>query len=890
MKTLHVGKAIHTPLFREKVLSTAICSILSTGAWGAQAAAPIDPVMDNVPKYVIPLVIPPEMPRDIHATEVCPAKASCPETIYNIANRQFKQQILPGGIWNALNGRADAFAATPVWSYGAARDPIPMGLTLNGAQVQPAGVAPVPASQSSFNYPAFTIENRSQEINTVRWINELVSLDPATGKPYRINDPRRTALTHLTAIDRTLHFANPERLPCADPSTGNKLPGATDCRPYIDPVTPDPRLSQPYDGPIPMVVHVHGAEVSPYSDGFPEAWWTPAGYDPKTGAPLSASYAAKGSHYDQEPSFRKNNYPGSAAFAYSNRQPATTLWFHDHTLGMTANNVYAGPAGFWLIRGDYTAPNGSQIKYSPKKGNLPGSASPLGRPTNPKMIYGGVSGCDPNFDAVCRTKIREIPIALQDRSFNADGSLFYPDTRAYFDGGNVVPYLPLSNSDVSPIHNPEFFGNMIVVNGTVWPTLSVVPQRYRLRLLAGADSRTFNLSMWAIPPGATPPNQNSPSYTTDLKAIPGAKEIPFYQIGAEQGYLPKVVKVTTGTAVPLPGNGTEPAAVCTPANLATGVLPSNPADPSCARALLMAPAERADVIVDFTGLQPGTTVRMINTGPDVPFNDTFFPADIANPASTGQVMEFVVVAPDANTPPETSTPPANLVMNSEPANTLPVKATRRAALIENDSKKLCVTVDAIGAITVVGSFPTPQADLATACKGINPASIPFGPTEVFVGTMVGGVPQQQAWADPVTEAPTKGDTDIFEMYNYSVDAHPMHLHGARVQVVNREPLVLDPLSGVPVIPAQTTGVVQAPAPTEAGYKDIVLAEPGMVTRIKATFETDGLYVWHCHIVEHEDNEMMVPVCVKGASTDTACNKTPGGTPWPIVNAGAGLAY
>jgi spore coat protein A len=159
-----------------------------------------------------------------------------------------------------------------------------------------------------------------------------------------------------------------------------------------------------------------------------------------------------------------------------------------------------------------------------------------------------------------------------------------------------------------------------------------------------------------------------------------------------------------------------------------------------------------------------------------------------------------------------------------------------------------------------------------------------------VGTMVGGIPQAQAWGAPVTEAPTMGDTEIFEMYNYSVDAHPMHLHGARMQVVNREPLVLDPITGVPVIPAVTTGAVQAPAPTEAGYKDIVIVDPGMVTRIKATFEANGLYVWHCHIVEHEDNEMMVPVCVKGAATDTACNAAPGGTPWPIANAGAGLAY
>ncbi len=879
---------------KPRALYVVIGSILSTGSYAVQGPLPIDPIAANVPKYVIPLVIPPEMPRSTKTTEACPVGAVCPETIYNIANRQFQQQILPGGIWNALNGRKDAFGPTTVWGYGAARDPIPMGLSLNGVQVQAPGVAPVPAAQSSFNYPSFTIENKSQEINTVRWINELVAIDPATGKPYPLTDKRRTSLQHLTAIDRTLHFANPERMPCADPTTGNKLPGATDCRPYIDAVTPDARLAQPYNGPVPMVVHVHGAEVNPYSDGFTESWWLASAFDPKTGNALSASYATQGSHYDQGPGLRKNSYPGSAAYLYENTQPPTTLWYHDHTLGMTANNVYAGPAGFWLIRGDYsTGSAGTQVSYKPIVGKLPGEST-FGRPTNPTMKYAGVAGCDPNFDAVCRAKIREIPIAIQDRSFNADGSLFYPQTRAFFDGGNTVPYLPASNSDVSPIHQPEFFGNMIVVNGTVWPTFNVVPQRYRFRMLAGADARTFNLSMWAIPPGVTPPDQNSPTYWADLKALPGVKEIPFYQIGAEQGYLPKVVKIVTGAKVPLPGNGTEPSTACTPevaATATTAAIPgSNPLDPKCSVALLMGPAERADVIVDFTGLQPGTKVRVINTGPDVPFYDfTITKADLANEADTGQVMEFVVNAPDANTPADTSTAPASLVLSSESANTATVKATRRAALIENDSKKICVTVDLTGAITVVGQFVTPQADLATACKAINLASIPFGPTDVYVGTMVNGIPQPQPWANPVTEAPTKGDSEIFEVYNYTVDAHPMHLHGARVQVVNREALAFD-ATGAVAIPAALTGKIQQPWGTEAGYKDIVVALPGYVTRMKAKFEIPGLYVWHCHIVEHEDNEMMVPMCIKGASTDTACNGTPGGTPWPIVNNGAGLAY
>jgi bilirubin oxidase len=85
----------------------------------------------------------------------------------------------------------------------------------------------------------------------------------------------------------------------------------------------------------------------------------------------------------------------------------------------------------------------------------------------------------------------EIPLAVQDRSFNTDGSLFYPDTRTFFDGF-IGPFIP--GSDVSPIGNPEFFGNFMVVNGTTWPFLNVEPRRYRFRMLNGCNSRFLILS------------------------------------------------------------------------------------------------------------------------------------------------------------------------------------------------------------------------------------------------------------------------------------------------------------------------------------------------------------------------------------------------------------
>ena len=269
---------------------------------------------------------------------------------------------------------------------------------------------------------------------------------------------------------------------------------------------------------------------------------------------------------------------------------------------MTRNNVYAGPAGFWLIRDD------RRWRDRTRLGTLPGPAPTAGQAVLDLNVPGNP----------VRAAIREIPIVIQDRSFNADGSLFYPSQRAFFQEVRQlnklnVPFIgdPNNASDISAIWNPEAFFNTIVVNGVTWPALEVEPDLYRFRLLNGCNSRFLNLSLQAL--DAT-------------GAVLG--EVPFYQIGAEQSLLPEVVQVTTGFKTALPGNGKIPAA--TPA--------SAPEE-----ALLMGLAERADVIVDFSNLPAGTTkVRMINTADDAPFGG--FPNIPANPATTGQVMEFNLVA------------------------------------------------------------------------------------------------------------------------------------------------------------------------------------------------------------------------------------------------------
>jgi hypothetical protein len=132
-----------------------------------------------------------------------------------------------------------------------------------------------------------------------------------------------------------------------------------------------------------------------------------------------------------------------------------------------------------------------------------------------------------------------------------------------------------------------------------------------------------------------------------------------------------------------------------------------------------------------------------------------------------------------------------------------------------------------------------------------------GPVEALLGTVESGMAVEKLWMDPVTENPAVGTTEVWEMYNTTGDAHPMHVHEVVFEVVNREGLVLD-ADGEVVEPIQLDGVITPPEPWETGFKDTVIAYPGQVTRIRAQFLTPGQYVWHCHIVEHEDNEMMRP--------------------------------
>jgi len=553
------------------------------------------------------------------------------------------------------------------------------------------------------SYPSKTIEAQYNRKVQVTWINKLV-------------DAAGNYLPHLLPIDQTLMWANP-----------------------AGPVDSSGTSQEPYAGPVPIVSHLHGAHVTEESDGYPEAWYLPAAKN------IPAGYTTRGPNWAQTAG--APDVAGAATFQYTNDQRATTLWFHDHALGMTRANVYAGPAGFYMIRG----------------------------------------GPDDLAAGVLPSGAYEIPIVIQDKSFNADGSLFYPDNRAFFEGLNVPgrdPQLPGAGelriplapdaaiggpSDIAPLFNPEFFGNTVVVNGKTWPFLNVEQRRYRMRLLNASDSRMYMLT---LPPG-----------------------VKFSIIGTDGGFLPKTVSQSQ---------------------------------------ILIAPAERFDVIMDFTNVPVGNHIVMTNIGPDEPFGGGLPGKDFAasNPATTGKVMEFRVVkrvGKDSTVAADKLALPAIKPISGTPT-------TRYLSLNELASSTVFASEDENGNIV------------------LDPNGEPWAPQSARLGTYDPGTsePTPFEFGDATTETPKVGHTEIWEIRNFTADAHPIHIHQIEFQVINR---------------VDQFGKVTGPEPWETGFKDTAIMYPGDegthpgITRVKVKFDLPGLYLWHCHILSHEDNEMMRPIQV-----------------------------
>jgi len=321
-------------------------------------------------------------------------------TSVKISLRQISQQILPS-----------SYPETTLWAYGN------------------------PDIPSSFSHPSGTIENTEFKRMTVTWMNELVADPEECSK-----NPESDACNYLVhviqdkngvpIVDQTLHWAAPNQK-CA---SGEKR---TDCR---------GSSTAAYTGPVPSTTHVHGAHVESHSDGYPESWFLPKANN------IPSGYKTEGRFYSTNGEYSKGPSEGAAKYRYDNSETSTTLFYHDHTLGLTRLNAYASGAGFWLIR-----EANDREDYMGENQTLPGPPPAFGQ--------------NPNTEGEIRKKIREIPIVMQQMSFYEDGRLFYPANRVYHanstcSDGDVfaqtsgmpnIPFLPSTKSDLSPTWNPEAF-------------------------------------------------------------------------------------------------------------------------------------------------------------------------------------------------------------------------------------------------------------------------------------------------------------------------------------------------------------------------------------------------------------------------------------------------
>jgi spore coat protein A len=292
---------------------------------------------------------------------------------------------------------------------------------------QPRFVNPLPNPlDPTFTFQPSTPGGSHYEIAIRQFDQSLGLQDPRSGAPllttvwgYGTESqpatyPGRTIVTRRDA-PITVHWVN-DLLG----ASGAPLPHLLPIDTTIHWALMDGEPQYPASG-VPIVTHLHGGHNRSESDGLPDAWFTP--FAPATG--------------------RQTGRLFNEVYAYENDQEAATLWYHDHALGITRLNVYAGLAGFYILRDE----------------NEDALVAAHQLPTGPY----------------------EVPVVIQDRMFDAFGQLLYPFEREEAGEGPEPSVLP------------EFFGDFILVNGQAWPYLEVEPRQYRFRLLNGSDSRFYDL-------------------------------------------------------------------------------------------------------------------------------------------------------------------------------------------------------------------------------------------------------------------------------------------------------------------------------------------------------------------------------------------------------------
>lgn len=577
-------------------------------------------------------------------------------------------------------------------------------------------------------------------------------------------------------------------------------------------------------------VHLHGGFVNWTSDGGPFAWWSP-----------------DGSH--GESFLNGTGVAGEAEVWYPNQQSARLLWYHDHAMGLTRVNAYAGLATGYILGDDAEA-------------ILVGA----------RILPGLGSGQD-------------IPLILQDKTFFDGNDSSYPVASARR-GDLWYPHLYQASSlpdgrwdvgsDVFPDAKfktplpevscvPEFFGDTSMVNGMPYPFLEVEPRHYRFRILNGSQARFFNLSLFHE-------EEDGRGWTGEADVdSPGPAIL---QIGTEGGFLPRPV-LLNDPPVPLTFYPDAP----------DGPTKDNPT-PGNAKTynLLLGPAERADVLVDFSRVPPGSRLILFNDAPS-PFPG----GDERNTYSTGDPDESGAGGAPSTKP--------GFGPNSETLMEFRVVefgATGLAAGRSADHPSYDTLFDeakwlSYGQLARQTLPPVEALDPSKAAVvrqlTLNEDFDEYGRLIQTLGTNAEGEPFTEGqpasyglgYEAEATEVAQVGSTEVWVISNLTMDTHPIHFHLANVQIVERRSFDPERYDGDPA--KAFTGVVRRPDPNEAGWKETVRINPYEALTVVMKLDLPVLpkgapavpvsprtggheYVWHCHILEHEEHDMMRPFIVK----------------------------
>jgi spore coat protein A len=572
-----------------------------------------------------------------------------------------------------------------------------------------------------------------------------------------------------------------------------------------------------------IVTHLHGGLTPWFSDGTPYQWYTPVGQH--------------GPSFMNVPGYPA--LPGTGTYYYPNDQSARMVWYHDHAIGTTRLNAYAGLASGYILTDDFEA----------------------------RLV---VQGLLPDLVG--------IPLIIQDKGFvptniltqdptwrwGGPGNLWYPhdyEVNTFADGTENVegrfdwgPTAEPPSLGTQPLPKgacviPEAFFDTILINGALYPVVTVGPKRVRFRMLNGSQARFYHLNLHP-----------------ESRAIPGEANLNtpgpvIYQVGSEGGFLTSVVVHRNNRPIPL--DPADPTGNC--------ALPDGPFN------ILLAPAERADVVIDFNGVPPGSSFILCNDAP------TPFPCgDPRNDYFTGAPDQTAIggaPSTQAGHGPNTRTMMKIVVSGG---NGDSVKTPKWLSDLNVQLKTNYLTGNQPGLLFNNGdpSMPAfPFSGVPDRTLTLNEDFDEFGRLIQTMGTFDQngfnnqGLPTWgRGYMDEATERPRAGAIEVWQIMNLTGDVHPIHFHLVNVQLIQRQAFEGDPSNW------SYTGLPMPPDANEVGWKETVRMNPGEVSTVIMQFNLPNLptaqmrdavsprtggkeYVWHCHILEHEEHDMMRPLIV-----------------------------